>query len=72
MNKLILICLLVTIIGFVLAGCSESTSSNSSERYWINSDTSVRHNSSCRWYGNTNEGYYTYERIGTACGICGG
>ena len=40
--------------------------------YWINSDSNVRHNSGCRWYGNTQYGYYTDERVGSACGICGG
>jgi len=40
--------------------------------YWINSSSNVRHNSSCRYYGNTKHGYYTKEKIGKACGICGG
>jgi len=41
-------------------------------RYWINSSSMKRHNRSCRWYGNTKRGYYTDEKVGTACGICGG
>lgn len=45
---------------------------NSGYRYWINSESGVRHNSGCRWFGNTTHGYSTNERIGRACGICGG
>lgn len=45
---------------------------SSSYRYWINSKSGVRHNSGCRWFGNTTHGYYTQERVGRACGICGG
>lgn len=44
----------------------------SAERYWINSSSNVRHNSSCRYYGNTKKGYYTTKKVGKACGICGG
>jgi endonuclease YncB( thermonuclease family) len=40
--------------------------------YWINSKSNVRHNSGCRWYGNTKKGYYTNQKVGKACGICGG
>ncbi len=71
-KKIIFICMLVILSVFILSNCSEILSSDSSETYWINSDSNVRHNSSCRWYGNTNAGYYTTELIGTACGICGG
>ena len=40
--------------------------------YWINSNNNTRHNSGCRYYGNTSNGYFTDEKIGKACGICGG
>jgi endonuclease G, mitochondrial len=40
--------------------------------YWINSNSNVRHNSGCRYYGNTKNGYYTTEKTGRACGLCGG
>jgi endonuclease YncB( thermonuclease family) len=40
-------------------------------KYWINSN-GVRHNQSCRWYGNTKSGHYTNEPEGSACGKCRG
>ena len=40
--------------------------------YWINSSSNTRHNPSCRWYGNTKNGYYTTEKVGEACSQCGG
>jgi len=58
-------------IGLTISKCSDSAS-DVSGAYWINTETNVRHNSSCRWFGNTFEGYYTGEREGSACGICGG
>lgn len=42
------------------------------DKYWINSSTMVRHNRTCRWYGNTKNGYYTNKKEGRPCGICGG
>lgn len=41
-------------------------------QYWINSSSNTRHNPSCRWYGNTKNGYYTDEKTGKACSQCGG
>ncbi len=40
--------------------------------YWINSSNSTRHNSRCRYYGKTSHGYYTEEKQGDPCGLCGG
>ncbi|MDC7228644.1 MAG: DNA/RNA non-specific endonuclease [Spirochaetales bacterium] len=40
--------------------------------YWINTSSGTRHNSSCEYYGNTKNGYYTNEKIGKACNRCGG
>ena len=40
--------------------------------YWINSSSMSRHNSSCRYYNNTKNGYFTTSPEGKACGICGG
>lgn len=40
--------------------------------YWLNTKSNTLHNSSCRWHGNTKEGYYTLEPEGKDCGICGG
>ena len=41
-------------------------------QYWINSSSNTRHNSGCRYYGNTKNGYYTDEKIGKPCRTCGG
>ncbi len=40
--------------------------------YWINTNSDTRHNSKCRYYGKTKEGYYTNEKIGKSGKICGG
>ncbi len=41
-------------------------------KYWINTCSNTRHNSNCRYYGKTKEGYYTNQKIGKPCKICGG
>ncbi|MEQ8789887.1 MAG: thermonuclease family protein [Pirellulaceae bacterium] len=41
-------------------------------RYWLNTSTGARHNSSCRWFGNTKQGRYCGPNEGDACGMCGG
>lgn len=41
-------------------------------QYWINSKSGVRHNARCRWYGKTAQGYYTNDKEGRPCGLCGG
>ncbi|MBN1646538.1 MAG: hypothetical protein JW874_00775 [Spirochaetales bacterium] len=41
-------------------------------KYWIDSDTNIRHNASCRFYGHTKHGYFTNKRIGKRCKYCGG
>ena len=41
-------------------------------KYWMNSSSNIRHNPGCRYYGKTKNGYYTDEKIGKPCGICGG
>lgn len=51
---------------------SSSASLSSSGTYWINSNSNETHNSRCRWYGNTKEGYYSASGSGNNCGICGG
>lgn len=51
---------------------SSSASLSSSGTYWINSNSGETHNSRCRWYGNTKEGYYSESGSGNNCGICGG
>ena len=51
---------------------SSTASLSSSGTYWINSNSNETHNSRCRWYGNTKEGYYSASGSGNNCGICGG
>lgn len=65
--------------GFSSAGHIQATTlqnqgqvSRETDLYWINSSSNTRHNSSCRYYGNTKNGYYTNELIGESCSICGG
>lgn len=40
--------------------------------YWLNIKSGVRHNKSCRWYGNTKNGRPCGPDEGRACGQCGG
>ena len=50
----------------------ESSVQDAEAEYWITS-TGKRHNSSCRYYGNTKSGRYTTSRDeGSPCGKCGG
>jgi endonuclease G len=47
------------------------SSSGTTGKYWLTS-TGKRHNSGCRYYGTTKTGYYTDDKKGNACKICGG
>lgn len=40
--------------------------------HWLNSSSGVRHNTSCRWYGQTSRGRACGPDEGRPCGICGG
>jgi hypothetical protein len=40
--------------------------------YWLNTKSGVRHNKSCRWYGNTKNGRPCGSDEGRSCGQCGG
>lgn len=40
--------------------------------YWLNSRSRIRHNSSCRWFGDTSRGRPCGPDEGKPCGICGG
>jgi micrococcal nuclease len=40
--------------------------------YWLNTNSRVRHNPSCHWFGNTNSGNYCEANAGRACKLCGG
>ena len=64
-----LILTILVVMSFINTGCTQG---ETEYKYWINSDSDVRHNSSCQYYGNTEHGYYTNEKVGTPCGICGG
>jgi len=53
------------------ANISESKSEGEL-KYWLNIPSNVRHNSSCRYYMNTQNGRMCSKDEGRACGICGG
>ncbi|MFP4418186.1 MAG: thermonuclease family protein [Chitinivibrionales bacterium] len=40
--------------------------------YWLNTNSNVRHNSSCKWFENTSYGRCCDSTEGKACGMCGG
>lgn len=40
--------------------------------FWLNTSSGVRHNSSCRWFGDTTRGRPCGPEEGRPCGICGG
>lgn len=75
---IVLISLVLFTNGLML-GCkpqSKSSTANTEQKvenkYWVNSNSNVRHNKSCRYYGTTNNGYYTDKPEGRGCKICGG
>lgn len=41
-------------------------------KYWLNTESNVRHNSGCRYFEKTASGRYCDEDDGKACGICKG
>ncbi len=45
---------------------------NVEQGYWLNSESGVRHNRSCRWFGNTSNGRPCRKDEGRACKQCGG
>ena len=47
-------------------------SSRPAMSYWLNTSSNVRHNRSCRWYGNTKRGRPCTSSEGKACSKCGG
>jgi hypothetical protein len=42
------------------------------QAYWLNTKSGVRHNRSCRWFGNTNKGRRCGPNEGRPCKQCGG
>jgi hypothetical protein len=51
---------------------AEAGSASAALTHWLNPDSGVRHNSSCRWYANTKSGRRCTADEGRPCGICGG
>ena len=45
---------------------------SSEQGFWLNTKSGVRHNKSCRWYGNTTNGRPCGRNEGRPCGTCGG
>lgn len=41
-------------------------------KFWLNTSSGVRHNSTCKNFGKTKHGRYCGKDEGKACGICGG
>ncbi len=56
----------------IQSALTAATQEKEAEKYWLNTSSMVRHNSSCRYYGNTKNGRYTTKKEGRACKICGG
>jgi micrococcal nuclease len=47
-------------------------SSEAQRTHWLNTDSDVRHNPSCRWHKSTKAGRMCGPNEGRACKICGG
>ncbi|WP_018971091.1 thermonuclease family protein [Rubritalea marina] len=47
-------------------------SQTSTQRYWLNTSSNVRHNSSCEWFRSTKRGRSCRKNEGSPCGQCGG
>jgi ribosomal protein S13 len=45
---------------------------NVESAFWLNTNSGVRHNKSCRWFGNTTSGRPCKADEGRACSKCGG
>lgn len=42
------------------------------DAWWLNTNSNVRHNRSCRYFGQTSKGRPCKKDEGKACGMCGG
>lgn len=49
-----------------------SAAAATEDRYWLNTKTGVRHNSTCRNFEKTKAGEYCDAEDGRPCGMCGG
>lgn len=41
-------------------------------KYWLNTDSNIRHNSKCKNFNNTKKGRFCGPAEGKACKLCGG
>lgn len=41
-------------------------------RFWLNTDSGIRHNAKCKHFGSTKIGRYCKPSEGKACKLCGG
>jgi S1-C subfamily serine protease len=62
----------VNTIAGLSAALLPTGAANSSLDHWLNTQSNVRHNSSCRYYKNTKQGRPCRENEGRACKVCGG
>jgi micrococcal nuclease len=44
----------------------------SSMKFWLNTNSNIRHNPRCEWFNNTKKGRFCGPGDGKACAICGG
>jgi micrococcal nuclease len=56
----------------VPSGTSSAKPVAGQNTHWINTKSGVRHNASCRWYGETKNGRACTASEGHACEVCGG
>ena len=41
-------------------------------KYWLNTDSNIRHNARCKYFNNTKAGRFCGPTDGRACKLCGG
>ncbi len=51
---------------------TNSESSTTEKKYWLNTSSNVRHNERCEHFQKTKKGRFCEPKEGKACGICGG
>lgn len=54
------------------AGDKPAAAAAAADSWWLNTHSNVRHNRSCRYFGQTSKGRPCRKDEGKACGICGG
>ena len=79
MKKLILstIAVILSLSALVVAPISSVSEAQGQTKsvektFWLNTNSDVRHNKSCRWYKNTKHGRIATKDEGRACKKCGG